>query len=340
MKKIMKKLKVVFLAFLLVSLFVGNAFAGWDSTKDLPGSKDIPGLPRYEGSVISGYQLQKFGQADFPLGKWMDRKGWEKTIRKMGRHTRIIYLPPKDRSALEVMLNYKQSLKESGYETLYECSGYNECGKKVEKFYQNSEYGKKLTDTQLQEYAFSTVENPQLFTGKALIDGRESYIFIFAGYQKNFSAYASEASERVAVFVEEVRAAPMENKMEMIKADKLDSSIAQKGRVAIYGIYFDTDKAVIKPESQPQLEEMASFLKQKPNLNVYIVGHTDSQGSESHNMDLSLRRAQAVTTKLTTDFGISSNRLFPRGVASLAPVTSNDSHEGRAKNRRVEMVQR
>ncbi len=110
----------------------------------MPGSKDIPGLPRYEGSVISGYQLQKFGQADFPLGKWMDRKGWEKTIRKMGRHTRIIYLPPKDRSPLEVMLNYKQSLKELGYETLYECSGYNECGKKVEKFYQNSEYGLEL----------------------------------------------------------------------------------------------------------------------------------------------------------------------------------------------------
>ncbi|PIE59503.1 MAG: hypothetical protein CSA32_03895 [Desulfobulbus propionicus] len=57
-------------------------------------------------------------------------------------------------------------------------------------------------------------------------------------------------------------------------------------------------------------------------------------------MDLSLRRAQAVTTKLTTDFGISSSRLFPRGVASLAPVTSNDSDEGRAKNRRVEMVQK
>lgn len=339
MRGIFEKLNIIWLAVFFIAMFDGSVWA-WDGTRDLEGSQDIPGLPRFEGTIISGYRLERFNQAYFPLGKWIPDKGWEKTVKKMGRRTRIIYIAPKDRSSLEIILNYKQMLKEMGYETMLECSGFQECGEKVGDFYRSNKYGDQLTDHQLQACAFSSVKEPQIFAGKAMVEGKESYVFIFAAYQNNYSAYARGAKNRVAVFVQEVRTEPMENKMVTIQAEKLDNLIKARGRVAIYGIYFDRDKAVVKPESRPQIEEMANFLKQRPNLGVYIVGHTDSQGTEAHNMDLSQRRSQSVVAMLTDDFGIAADRLYPRGVASLAPVTSNNSEQGRAKNRRVEMVQK
>jgi outer membrane protein OmpA-like peptidoglycan-associated protein len=118
------------------------------------------------------------------------------------------------------------------------------------------------------------------------------------------------------------------------------SDIATTGHAAVYGIYFDTDKAEIKPESEPALAEMVKLLGSNPGLNVFIVGHTDNTGTFEHNMKLSMDRAAAVVNALTTKHGIAAARLKPYGVASLAPVASNKTEDGRAKNRRVELVEK
>jgi OmpA-OmpF porin, OOP family len=118
------------------------------------------------------------------------------------------------------------------------------------------------------------------------------------------------------------------------------SDITATGHAAVYGIYFDTDKAVIKPESEPALTEMAKLLKDNPSLNVFIVGHTDSTGTFEHNLTLSMDRASAVVNALVSGHGIAAARLKPYGVASLAPVASNATEDGKAKNRRVELVER
>jgi outer membrane protein OmpA-like peptidoglycan-associated protein len=115
---------------------------------------------------------------------------------------------------------------------------------------------------------------------------------------------------------------------------------SRPGRVALYGILFDTDQATIKTESRPALQEIAKLLQQEPNLNLHVVGHTDNTGTFEHNLDLSKRRAAAVKAALTKAFGIATGRLTPNGVASLAPVATNTTEEGRAKNRRVELVPR
>jgi OOP family OmpA-OmpF porin len=115
--------------------------------------------------------------------------------------------------------------------------------------------------------------------------------------------------------------------------------IGATGHVAIYGIYFDTDKADIKPESEPTLKAIAQMLKDKPSLKVYVVGHTDSTGNLDHNMDLSNRRAQSVMNALVSKYGIDASRLKAKGVGPLCPVASNSSEEGRGKNRRVELVE-
>lgn len=122
------------------------------------------------------------------------------------------------------------------------------------------------------------------------------------------------------------------------KAESMGNDINTTGHVSVYGIYFDTGKADIKPESDAALSEIAKLLKTNAGLNVYVVGHTDSVGSFDSNMKLSRDRADSVVKALTGKYGVAAARLKPQGVASLCPVLTNDNEQGRAKNRRVELV--
>jgi len=140
-------------------------------------------------------------------------------------------------------------------------------------------------------------------------------------------------------WVTTVKAKEMAQEMQAT-AEVMAKDISATGHFAVYGIYFDTDKAEVKPESEPALAEMAKLLKNNSSLNVFIVGHTDNTGTFEHNMKLSEARAASVTNALVAKHGIAAARLAPYGVGSLAPVASNDSDEGRAKNRRVELVKR
>ena len=127
--------------------------------------------------------------------------------------------------------------------------------------------------------------------------------------------------------------------MTVVNAEKIQKNIRTEGRIAFYGIFFDFDKAELKPESEAQLAEMALFLKTHADTKVFVTGHTDNKGTLDYNLSLSDRRAKAVVTRLLSRYGISVDRLVPRGLGQLAPLASNDTEEGRAKNRRVEMVQ-
>ncbi len=121
---------------------------------------------------------------------------------------------------------------------------------------------------------------------------------------------------------------------------QLAGDIGRTGHAAVYGIYFDTGRADIKPESEATLKEIAKLLQQEPTLRLYVVGHTDSTGDFAANMDLSKRRADAVVKALTGPRGVAEDRLQAFGSGPLAPVASNRTEEGRAKNRRVELVER
>jgi len=122
-------------------------------------------------------------------------------------------------------------------------------------------------------------------------------------------------------------------------AAAMAQGLSDTGEVAIYGIYFDTGKSELKPESEPALEEIAKLLKTSPLLKVFIVGHTDMVGDPAVNVKLSQARAQAVVSALVTRNGIAAARLTPFGAGPYAPVASNKTEEGRAKNRRVELVE-
>jgi outer membrane protein OmpA-like peptidoglycan-associated protein len=122
-------------------------------------------------------------------------------------------------------------------------------------------------------------------------------------------------------------------------AASMAQDIKNTGHVALYGIYFDFDKAEVKPESDPTLKEIAKLLQLDAALNLYVVGHTDNIGEFTYNMNLSKARADAVVKKLISDYGVSATRLKSHGIGPLAPVGSNKTEEGRALNRRVELVE-
>lgn len=110
------------------------------------------------------------------------------------------------------------------------------------------------------------------------------------------------------------------------------------GHTAVYGIFFDTGKSELKPESEQAMAEIAKLLKNDPGLKVFVVGHTDNTGSLDQNMTLSRDRAEAVLQALVRTHGISAARLKAFGNGPYAPVASNDTDSGKAKNRRVELV--
>jgi outer membrane protein OmpA-like peptidoglycan-associated protein len=121
-------------------------------------------------------------------------------------------------------------------------------------------------------------------------------------------------------------------------ASNMAKSIKETGKVAVYGIYFDTGKSVLKAESKPALDEISKLLKADPKLKLYVVGHTDNTGVFESNILLSTERALAVMHALMTQYSINSDRLRSFGHGPTSPVATNETEEGKALNRRVELV--
>jgi len=159
--------------------------------------------------------------------------------------------------------------------------------------------------------------------GKVVADGQEIW------------AQAEKGNGLIWVRVVEKKA--MEQHI-VADATSFADDLKKTGHVAVYGIYFDTGKAVLKPESEPALDEVTTLLNKDPALKLWVVGHTDSVGQIADNMKLSQARAEAVVTALTTKRGVAASRLKGYGVGPLVPVASNEAEPGRSKNRRVELV--
>ncbi|MCH7225390.1 OmpA family protein [Haloferula sp. A504] len=120
---------------------------------------------------------------------------------------------------------------------------------------------------------------------------------------------------------------------------QMKAALDADGRVMLYDILFDYDQASLQKDSLKQLEHVLTLLQDNPDLNVEIQGHTDDQGGDAYNLELSQRRADAVRSFLLL-FGIPEPRLTAKGYGETMPVAPNDTDENRARNRRVELVKR
>lgn len=124
----------------------------------------------------------------------------------------------------------------------------------------------------------------------------------------------------------------------LLNETEMAQLLKEEGKITFYNIYFDTDQSAVKPASAPALQNIAAFLKANPGLVVFVVGHTDNTGSLEKNMMLSKDRAAATVSALVNNYQVSKAQLLPQGVGPLCPVVSNSTENGKAKNRRVEIV--
>lgn len=275
------------------------------------GAEHHPLIKPYPGSTGGITSQRDFDEYELITGPLKDGK-LTKSQHLEGKVTESTYITPPGRSVLEVYRNYEAALKQAGFEVLFACQA-AECG-----------------------------------TGWARVKGLDD---IFAGYDNTrvLSTRLSRAEGDVYVVLHMpasggksifniIEVKPMDTGRVTVNAAALSNDINRQGHVAVYGIFFDTGKAEVKPESEPTLVEIARLLQRDPRLKLYVIGHTDSTGELAMNMDLSRRRANAVLQALASKHGIAPARLKADGVGPYAPVASNDAEEGRAKNRRVELV--
>jgi outer membrane protein OmpA-like peptidoglycan-associated protein len=174
-------------------------------------------------------------------------------------------------------------------------------------------------------------EQARMMVGTLNSGGRTLNVLLFTSMADN------SETNRAATYIEIVEPKAMPTGQVTVDAKAIGAGLQAEGRIALYGILFDTGKTELKPDSNAQLDQMAAVLKAQPALKVFIVGHTDNVGGLDANLKLSQGRAQAVVAALTQR-GIAASRLLAHGNANYAPVASNAGEDGRARNRRVEMV--
>lgn len=308
-----------FAALMAVALLPAAAFA----QGDVAGSSDHPEVGRYEGSVITHYESKGYEELWLPEKPVMraekdDPSAWQRELK--GKLTQLRYTGPGGRSVLEVIRNYEASLQQKGFEIEFFCRQ-KDCAPdgSLATFWDAGRAGMPMpTSWGSSTYLLATRD--EVTVGIFGID-------IARG-------------DTPFVVVTVVEGQPIEtDKIVLVEADAMETALAKDGRIAIYGIYFDFDRAELKPESGPQIDELGRLLAGNPNLRVLIVGHTDGQGAFDYNLSLSQKRAQAVVDALVSGHGVAADRMIPAGAGMVAPVATNRTEEGRAKNRRVEIVE-
>jgi len=233
-----------------------------------------------------------------------------------GRVLLMRFRNPADRSTFEIMTNYRLALEARGFAVDWDCSNRVDCGNAADGGW-NTRNGMNLGIGRDVDY----------FTGQMPYEG--GTVFVSVGV------------ERSNHYVQVLQSTAMETgQVKVLDAEAMGSSLDALGRIAIENIYFDFGKAELLPESDEAIAEISRLLSDRPQINLYVVGHTDSVGSFEANIELSRARAEAVVRALETRHGVADGRAVPAGVGPLVPVASNATDGGRALNRRVEIVLR
>lgn len=329
----MNRLKVLFGAALCAALL--PVFAA--SPSEMPGAQDHPLLSRYAGSLLQasaslGFESMVVARGA-PLRTADGGLNAAKAPPAEGQIRAYFYLAPQGRTALEVFRNYEQALTAAGFKPLYRCE-LRACD--------SDGLNPTLAREQLERLPFP---RDRLASPRSPFERDLRFLsaeFNKGGQRALLQLYVAEPDSiwktpKVMQIIIEPKA--MGTGQVLISAQALQGNLASEGRVALYGVYFDTGKANLKPESRPQLQEMAKLLAAQPALKVAIVGHTDSQGAVDANLQLSKQRAEAVREALQRDHGVAAQRLQVHGVGPYAPLATNRDEVGRGRNRRVELIE-
>jgi OmpA-OmpF porin, OOP family len=327
-------------------------------TADLANGKDPTYLGRFAGAKLLTHTAADFDTLTLPLDQLKPVPGQRdnknnavhspgKKLELEGRRQHYVYLIPEGTAPLAVIRNYQNQAKTKGGKTLFECQG-QECGggqryvswggggsqsigmllwpqdKVLDKG--NSPAGCAMRG-KVVEQRFTALEIP----GSKAHAGVLAFTSELPGECKNFNG-------RTFVMVDTLETQAMAQTMETPSADEMVAAITTSGRVALYGILFDSGKTEVKTESKATMDEIAKLLAANKSLKLLVVGHTDNVGGFAPNLDLSRKRAESVVAQLVGQYKVDSKRLQAFGVSYASPVASNIDEPGRARNRRVELV--
>ena len=303
---------------------------------DTPGSEDHPLLTRYPGSHIAWYQTEKYFEYDLATGPISGYRNIKEREQHAGQLYRIYYEisgSSEEVSIEEVYADYLQAFQNAGITILNKA-----LRPKANEFGGSQWVGVALGKQQPPSSATS-----KLFSGTASAGGK----FALMGRVDRptgpvyVAIYGERHSNKLVNFLVDIlETKEAELGKVSLDPDYLADQLAAKGSVSIYGIEFDFNSARLKPASDKVIAQIAAYLGARPQVQLFVVGHTDMTGNLSYNRKLSLDRAMAVVKHLETNHSIAKGRLTPDGVAFLAPKATNGTEDGRALNRRVELVLR
>lgn len=311
---------------------------------DVPGAADHPLIKRFAGSWLAGQRVAEWDAAAVPAAPRVQKAGkykFEQLVELEGKITQTVYIAPRGKAALEVWRNYQQALDAAGFKPRFVCE--RDC---TELYFA---WTRQLQPTKGFVWAKGDVDTPtgsrysltsalanddgRMLVGTLGKPGQEASVLLYT------SLAANATTGLVATYLQVVEPRAMATGQVTVDPAALQAGLASEGRVTLTGLFFDTGKTELKPESKAQLDAMAELLKGQPALKAWVVGHTDNVGGFEANEKLSLARAQAVVAALTAaPYKVDGRRLMAKGLASLAPVAGNGDESGRAKNRRVELV--
>jgi len=313
----MKKLTLILAVALMISTSI---FA--QRTSDIKGAKDFPLVSRFDGSFIAWYQVKNFDRYYMLSLK-------DNTLDKYeidGKITRIQYESQKEHSVFEIYKSYELALKNAGFNILLTLDKTN-CGVNLsEQLYIGEFNGLNALSGDRIKPDYTDGQFAYL-SAKKKIDDKEIYIVIYVTQWK---------SDAPLITFDAIEVKSMDKALVSVK--DMQTSIMENGHIAIYNIYFDTGKSEIKDSSSEVLKNIAEYLNANPDDKYIIVGHTDNVGDFQANIKLSKERAEAVKNKLVSKYVVKAEQLITYGDGQTAPVTTNSTKEGRAKNRRVEIV--
>lgn len=303
--------------------------------QDISGAKDHPLITRFPGSEITHYYERDYNELNIAVKPGEAEKPPKEFLTVVGKHTSIRYNAPEKRTPLEVMRNYELALKKAGAEFVFKCAGGACDGTDswyAAKFFNSVYNNRKGANTSHYFHPFDTYNAEQQYLVAKLPTTEADYLMEI-GITKPYEGVTQ-------VLVEVVKQEKMDEGLITVNADVIKEKLAKDGKIALYGIFFDTGKSIIKPESAKELSIIDEFLKANPAVKLYVTGHTDDTGNFESNKRLSEERAAAIVNYMTTTHGVSRERLQPIGVGPASPASTNKSEEGRAKNRRVELVEK
>jgi outer membrane protein OmpA-like peptidoglycan-associated protein len=288
-------------------LIASAALADWVFINPFPGSKTV---------TQESKKGQKLSLPEAPV----DSSGKPgRSVELEGKVGRLVWKNPKGKSTQELYDSYAQQLSKGGFKPLWACAG-KECG--------------------------APASVPLLGKVPASADSHYAVAQLVRRDRGDVFAAIQVSPDDTTLLLIEVSATPEQKESVTREAAAAASkftqpaiadALAKDGHVALGDILYKTGEVALRPEAASVVKTIAAELQKDPGLKLYVVGHTDSQGKYKDNLAVSRKRANWLVKELTKQ-GVSGKRLQADGVGPLAPVASNETDEGRARNRRVELV--